>query len=124
MKGVQNLIGAIEVAALSLPLAICLAVAVRQATQRTRWRLAWTGCSVAGALFCLALVYRVLSGLPAFDWVEWCRPDGTGFCAMDGRPLESAEIEAALALHVAFGLYLLAMALIAAGAASLLRRVR
>ncbi len=64
-------------------------LSLRQA--RPEKKTLWAGLLALSALLCL-LAGRVLVTLPVFDFVDRCRPPGTGMC-VDGRSYEAVRWE-------------------------------
>lgn len=61
-----------------------------QRAQPAKWAL-WGGLLALSALLFLAAVWELVT-LPRFDFVDRCRPPGTGAC-LDGRPFSAVRWE-------------------------------
>jgi hypothetical protein len=68
------------------------------------------------------LAYQTLATLPAFDWVERCRPDGSSECAADGRPADDVRLETWFLLQKVFLIYIIAVLSAALSGVWLFRR--
>ncbi len=122
MKGIQTAIGLATTGALSVPLVLSLLIALHLLSRRRSANFVMTGAALAASVALGWLAYRAFAGLPALDWIERCRPDGSGECAANGRPVDDVRIETWILLQKVFLIYIIAVVSAALSGVWLLRR--
>jgi hypothetical protein len=121
MKGIQTVIGLVMTGALSVLLILSLSVAMHLLGRR-RLNIMMIGVALAASAAFGWLAYQALADLPVFDWIERCRPDGSGECAAGGRPVDDVRLETWFLLHKVFLIYIVAVLSAALSGVWLLRR--